>query len=156
MALYNDTTEPMTRFYDGIFVNESTNCWEWQRPPTQKGGYGQFSLGGVNISIHRFIYSVFIGDLIDDLTIDHLCSNRICANPEHLEQVTRGENTNRGRVNNVAARVRNKTHCKHGHELTGENVYFDNSKGKARLCRECTRRRGREYWRKKRLERSTE
>lgn len=72
-----------------------TPCWEWTgaRIPC---GYGQISIKGKRYSIHRVVYAFFHGGVADGLVIDHLCRNRICGNPAHLEAVTVRENTRRG------------------------------------------------------------
>ena len=79
------------------------------------------------------------------MTIDHLCRNRRCVNPEHLEPVSRGENVLRG--DGHSARNARKTHCIRGHEFTVENSYYAPN-GKGKRCRECfktLRRKGGKY-----------
>lgn len=77
------------------------DCWEWTGR-LQHGGYGKSSAGserdGSNrtVLVHRFIYNALTGVDIAGLDIDHLCKNRKCANPDHLEPVTRAENIRRG------------------------------------------------------------
>lgn len=78
---------------------------------------------------HRFSYEHFVGPLADGFEIDHLCRNRGCVNPAHLEAVTRLENCRRGAY-------AQKTHCKHGHEFTPDNIYWN--RGKHRQCRACS------------------
>ena len=68
-----------------------TGCWVWQRAMT-RGGYG-FRQGPA----HRYVYERERGPIPDDLTLDHLCRNPGCVNPDHLEPVTSAENTRRGR-----------------------------------------------------------
>lgn len=67
------------------------------------------------------------------MTLDHLCRNRLCVNPEHLEVVSRGENVLRGV--GVTAENKRKTHCAHGHEFTTENTYRYGNKRHCRTCR---------------------
>src|ERR1700747_304807 len=76
-------TNPMERFMN--FVKPVGECWEWQGH-VSKLGYGQFSLRGEPMLAHRFAHLVFNGDT--SLVIDHLCRNRKCVNPDHLEAVT--------------------------------------------------------------------
>jgi len=127
----------LERFLNKISVSQTnfykdTPCWEWQSTKL-KGGYGQFKINYKAVLIHRFIYEYYHGSICPDLTIDHLCRNRACCNPKHLEQVTSKENTLRGMApSSINAR---KTHCKHGHEFTSENIY--RSKEGFRYCRIC-------------------
>ena len=112
-------------------------CWEWDVPHPQSG-YGTIwdSVAGKNVLAHRWSYEHFIAPIPRGLEIDHLCRNRRCVNPAHLEPVTSGENTRRGYWGL-------RTHCNHGHEFTDENTMRD-KKG-SRLCRQCKRERDRAY-----------
>jgi hypothetical protein len=74
------------------------------------------------------VYETFIGPIPENLVIDHLCRNRACQNPFHLEPVTPEENTKRG------ARA-TMTHCKNGHPFSGLNLVFSSSG--SRICRIC-------------------
>jgi hypothetical protein len=86
-------------------------------------GYGQIGSGGKRgawVYAHRLGYELAKGPIPDGLVIDHLCRNRRCCNPDHLEVVTRGENVLRG----MGASVRNagKTHCPQGHPYDAGNT----------------------------------
>lgn len=72
-------------------VVAETGCWEWQGPMHPKG-YGTFA----HELAHRRSYEMFVGDIPDGLHIDHLCRNKRCVNPAHLEPVTHAENNRRG------------------------------------------------------------
>lgn len=98
-------------------------------------GYGRLRVGGVTYLAHRLAYEVFVGPIPDGLTLDHLCRNRACVNPAHLEPVTLAENKRRGMSD--PARNARKTHCDKGHEFTAENTYVT-SEG-YRTCRACRR-----------------
>lgn len=119
----------------------ASGCWEWQGA-TRPGGYGIVQLGrGVGTGrVHRVVYELLVGPIPDGLTIDHLCANPRCCNPDHLEPVTRSENAKRqwrdGRAD-PGRRQREQTHCKHGHAFDEANTYRD--KRGSRCCRACAR-----------------
>lgn len=132
------------------FVEKKENgCWEWQR--CVAGGYGRCKeiFGGEEIQLaHRLSYLLFKGVLPEyqpkGFQIDHLCRNRKCVNPDHLELVTNKENALRGV--SFSAINANKTHCIHGHKFTPENTI--KRKGGGRNCRTCMYLRS-DVWEKK-------
>ena len=130
----------LERFAAKVTVAPS-GCWEWTSKVQHRDGYGVARLGHKEISAHRLSYALFVGPLIEGLTIDHLCRNRICVNPEHLEQVTRKENTLRG--NGITAQQARKTECKWGHAFDEENTVLRKD---GRACRKCAARRSREAY----------
>lgn len=111
--------------------NESSGCWEWAGNKLRLG-YGHFKLNGKNRKAHRVSYELLKGPIPLGLTIDHLCRNTSCVNPDHLEPVTQRVNVLRS--NNQAARNARKTHCKHGHEFTAENTVIVPLGRQCRLC----------------------
>lgn len=119
-------------------VRKTDTCWLWQGTGTPKG-YGQFTpAGGKRLYVHRLSFELANGPIADGLTVDHLCRNRACVRPDHMEVVSRGTNALRG--TGPAATNARKTHCIHGHEFTPENTYqFENH----RQCRACARLRRR-------------
>lgn len=88
-----DRRTPAERFW--AKVDRSDDCWVWTGTGTPKG-YGQFAPHGKHVYAHRFAYELLVGPIPEGMTIDHLCRNRGCVRPDHLEVVTRGENTRRG------------------------------------------------------------
>jgi len=122
-------------------VNRANGCIEWvaAKSPT---GYGSFKpvCGELRMQLaHRWSYEYFVGPIPDGLVIDHLCRNRSCVNPDHLEPVTQQTNIRRGRGNPT------KTHCPHGHPYSGDNLRI--YKG-ARFCRTCQDIRNRARYQK--------
>lgn len=116
-------------------VEKTNNCWNW-RGYTIWNGYGRCYFNGRHQLVHRVAYELLVAEIPEGLTIDHLCRNRLCVNPSHLEPVTMRENTLRGE--GACARNARKTHCKHGHPLTPENVYEIPGR---RVCKTCARER---------------
>lgn len=102
-------------------------------------GYGLMKAGGKTSRVHRVAYKHFVGPIPDGMTLDHLCRNRACSNPAHLEPVSVGENVLRG-IGHTAKNAA-KTHCDNGHAFTPENTYADRRGW--RQCRECNRARKR-------------
>lgn len=129
---------PLDRFM--AFVRKQDNgCWEWTGSK-DRGGYGRFSYERKPVLAHRWIHEKINGPVPDGLQLDHLCRNRSCVNPNHLEVVTQRENMMRG--DGPSAKHARKTHCTYGHEFTEENTY--RHKGNRRMCRTCMNRRHRE------------
>jgi hypothetical protein len=127
------TTDGFTlerRFFDHITHEDERGCWIWDTPHPESG-YGQF--GGGNA--HRWSYEFFVCEIPEDLQLDHLCRNRGCVNPWHLDPVPLVVNVMRG-VGPGAVNAR-KTHCLRGHEFTEGNTYRSPGKPNTRHCRAC-------------------
>jgi hypothetical protein len=105
-----------------------SGCWLWTGS-LNSNGYGKFKRAGRMTYAHRASFEAAKGPIPRGLTIDHLCRNRRCCNPDHLEAVTHQENVRR------APRVR-KTHCLRGHLKSGDNLYIDpTGRWRCRACR---------------------
>ena len=147
------------RIMDRVKLN-ADGCWIFQGALTSKG-YGSISVDGVIHSTHTRMYLASGRSIPDGMEVDHLCHgrsdcpggvdcpHRACCNPDHLEAVPKSINWERGqspsRINSL------RTHCKHGHALTGENVRIAYRAGRnpTRQCRTCHRNLNREFRRKK-------
>lgn len=115
-------------------LNLENGCWEWLASTWH--GYGIFycSEERCGTNAHRVAWRLYKGPIPDGLHIDHLCRNRRCVNPDHLEPVTQAINNLRV-PNNIADRARARTHCPQGHLYDEANTYL--LKDGRRDCREC-------------------
>lgn len=111
-------------------VEKTDGCWLW-RGSLRPDGYGQIAMKpGAPKLAHRVAYELAKGPIPAGLTLDHLCRNRACVNPDHLEPVDNRTNTLRG-IGPTAINA-SKEVCKRGHSLADAYV----SKG-MRYCRTC-------------------
>jgi hypothetical protein len=117
------------------YYEPNTGCWLWTGA-RDANGYGRIAVGnGRWRSAHRVTYELAVGPVPAGLELDHLCQQRACRSPYHLEPVTHRENMRRG--NGPMARKARQTHCLHGHPLTGANLRI--RQAGLRQCRTCER-----------------
>lgn len=127
--------DPALRFFEKVAVR-SNGCHEWIGSKSPQG-YGWFAVGRPSPALaHRVAYEAAHHPIPAGMVIDHLCRNRACVNPAHLECVTMGENTRRGILHDIQrAKAKQKTHCKRGHPLFGANLRVSSSGH--RMCEAC-------------------
>ena len=104
-----------------------TGCWMWMQRISPQG-YGLISVMMKTTTAHRVVYEAVRGRIQRGMELDHLCRNRWCVNPDHLEPVTHKENVARG----LSAK---RPECKRGHPYVPSNII--NRRDGARQCREC-------------------
>lgn len=128
----------------------TTSCWRWLGS-IQSNGYGRCWDGRRSTYAHRVLFETLYFPIASKRDLDHLCRNRWCVNPDHLQPVTRSENLRRGLAGeNVAILQRLKTHCPRGHIYDESNTRHANGR---RHCRACARAR---YHRNKSRNESTD
>ena len=111
------------------YVVQENGCWDWVGGVTT--GYGRWK----DTVAHRLVYELTRAPIPAGLTLDHLCRNRRCVNPDLLEPVTMRVNNLRG--NGYSGRNARKTHCPQGHPLSGTNLYLNpRNQRRCRICRD--------------------
>lgn len=93
----------VARFLDKV-QPQADGCWLWTA--AKSDGYGLFKIGRIQHQAHRLAYEMFTGRIPSGHEIDHVCRNRSCVNPEHLEAVTRRENLRRADAHLNLPRIR--------------------------------------------------
>ena len=140
------TKTPEERFWKK--VGKSGDCWEWLAATGGgKNKYGVFCLNGKQIQATHAVLEIEGVDVPSGMIVCHTCDNPTCVNPDHLFIGTHSDNTQ-----DMLAKGRHggqkKTHCPHGHELAGENIYWTH-RG-TRTCRACRNKKNSEYQKRRR------
>jgi len=129
-------------FWSKVDMSGGPNaCWPFLGY-LNPSGYGRYrGADRRGVQAHRQAYEDRVGPIPAGLTLDHLCRNRACANPAHLEPVTQRENVLRG--DGESSKNARRTHCIHGHEFTPENTARFAYAPRSRHCRACRAERSR-------------
>ena len=132
-----------TALFERMAIGGFDACWWWLGKPNAHG-YGGIKIKGKTHLAHRFVYEWLRGPIPQGHLLHHRCEEPMCVNPRHLEPVTQQQHQENHdfRGNRLAAAVwRDRTHCKNGHLLSGENIRL--TREGWRKCRVCDRERKR-------------
>jgi hypothetical protein len=139
------------RFAKTVDMDLDGGCWAWTRP-LRPNGYGEFTVGREQHTAHRWAYLLFVGPIEDGLVVDHLCRNRACVNPDHLELVTNAENVLRGEGH--SAENARKTTCLRGHDLPLDHPRTPADRRVCLVCKSAESKRWNEANREKAAEKT--
>jgi hypothetical protein len=126
------------RFWRKVAMGEGDACWMW-RGARNRDGYGNVKVAGATVGAHRVAYLLAYGHLEPGRELHHICGNRACVRPDHLQEVTDREHIYLS-PNNPAYANAMSTHCHNGHPFTPANTYRlpgDGPRARIRGCRAC-------------------
>ena len=130
------------RFARRVVLNPENGCLEWTLSKDTQG-YGRIKYMGKRRIAHRISYEVHIGEIPEGMTVDHICFNIACVNPDHLQLLTHSENAKKQRS------ALSET-CARGHVFDAENTYIRPGYGNGkRHCRKCNAAASRRYKQRK-------
>lgn len=139
LYLISDDREKIIRRFMSYVSHTPFGCWEWRGARNAKG-YGAFKFNRTTLPAHRAAHILWKSRVPNGLQVDHVCNNRSCVNPEHLQLVTQYQNKILGKIRRARA-----THCANGHELSEENLVLWMLKASGfRGCLTCRRKSDRE------------
>ncbi len=125
------------RFWKKVVKSDDPNgCWLWIGAKAANGYGIMRKPGKVQQVAHRTSYELLVGPIPEDLTIHHICKNKLCINPAHLVALTHYEH--------VHLHHPSKTHCKWGHPFDRKNTNIRKTNGERR-CRTCAREKQARY-----------
>lgn len=139
---------PLIRFFNKVEIADT--CWDWQAYLDDEG-YGHFWFDHTMKLAHVFLYELLEGPIPEGMELDHLCRNRACVNPSHVQPVIHLENIRRGDSGKPQS---SRTHCPAGHPYDEVNTYI--SPTGHRNCRICRSRRANEYHKRIRREHASQ
>lgn len=126
-------TPAITRLHSKYEIDKKTGCWNWTSH-VDWNGYARLwsNRAGRKELAHRIIYHEEVEEIPLGWHVHHLCHNKICVNPDHLESISPSSHSSL----HSGSYWREQTHCIHGHEYIESNIYHWRGK---RMCRECRR-----------------
>lgn len=115
----NVSPKSISRVFAKITINSNNGCWVWNGSTTS-GGYGNVRINKKLYRTHRLMYKLFVGEIPNGKgrnipVLDHLCNNRLCCNPTHLQLISDRDNILKG--NGATAKKHRQVYCKNGHIL---------------------------------------
>lgn len=138
------------RLFVRVVINPISGCWEYSGA-RNADNYGLISANGGSQLAHRICYFLFNGEIPVGHDLHHTCENPPCVNPAHLESLTRREHITTRRNGSWSYSNAQKTHCKHGHPLTVDNLVPSVLARGHRKCATCNRAEKRRWYCRRRV-----